>query len=76
MRTHEERLTDYIQGLPQRVGEHNALLLKEFTEKYYSLNSEPTASRIIKEALDAKRIRAFDDDSSKKFMKYVPDWAR
>jgi ATP-dependent DNA helicase RecG len=35
-----------------------------------------TASRIIKEALDAKKIRAHDEDSSKKFMKYVPDWAQ
>ncbi len=33
-----------------------------------------TASRIIKEALDAKRIRAYDEASSKKYMKYVPGW--
>ena len=35
-----------------------------------------TASRIIKEALDAKRIRAHDELSSRKFMKYVPWWAQ
>jgi ATP-dependent DNA helicase RecG len=34
-----------------------------------------TASRIIKETLDAEQIRAHDEDSSKKFMKYVPWWA-
>jgi len=47
MRTHEERLKDYIQNLPKRVGNHNAPLLTEFTKKYYSLNSEPSASRIL-----------------------------
>jgi ATP-dependent DNA helicase RecG len=35
-----------------------------------------TASRIIKEAIDAKRIRPHDEASSKKFMKYVPWWAQ
>ena len=35
-----------------------------------------TASRIIKEALDAKKIRAYDEASSRKFMKYVPWWVQ
>jgi predicted HTH transcriptional regulator len=34
-----------------------------------------SASRIIKETSDAKKIRAHDDASSRKFMKYVPWWA-
>lgn len=34
-----------------------------------------TASRLIKEAVAAKQIRAYDPDSSKKYMKYVPWWA-
>jgi len=34
-----------------------------------------TASRLIKEAVEAGRIRPHDPDASKKFMKYVPWWA-
>ncbi len=35
-----------------------------------------TASRIIKETLDAGLIQPHDPAASKKFMKYVPSWAR
>ncbi len=34
-----------------------------------------TASRLIKEALVAKRIRPYDESVGKKFVKYVPFWA-
>ena len=34
-----------------------------------------TASRLIKEAVEAGRILPYDPDASKKFMKYVPWWA-
>ncbi|HZK67368.1 MAG TPA: transcriptional regulator, partial [Chloroflexota bacterium] len=34
-----------------------------------------TASRLIKEAVDAGFIRAHDPDSSRRLMKYVPFWA-
>ena len=34
-----------------------------------------TASRLIKEALEAKMIRPYDETASRKFMKYVPFWA-
>ena len=34
-----------------------------------------TASRIIRETVDAGRIRAYDETASKKFMKYIPWWA-
>ena len=34
-----------------------------------------TASRLIKEALTAKVIRAHDEDASRKYMKYLPAWA-
>jgi ATP-dependent DNA helicase RecG len=34
-----------------------------------------TASRIIKETLEAELIRPYDDTASRKFMKYVPWWA-
>jgi ATP-dependent DNA helicase RecG len=33
------------------------------------------ASRLIKEALNAKVIRPYNEDASRKFMKYVPAWA-
>ena len=34
------------------------------------------ASRLIKDALSAKVIRPHDEDASRKYMKYVPAWAR
>lgn len=34
-----------------------------------------TASRIIKETLEAKLIRPYDEDAGRKFMKYVPEWS-
>ncbi|MBF0413475.1 MAG: putative DNA binding domain-containing protein [Desulfamplus sp.] len=34
------------------------------------------ASRIIKDTLDEKLIYPFDSESSKKYMKYIPWWAR
>jgi ATP-dependent DNA helicase RecG len=34
-----------------------------------------TASRIIKETLDAGLVRAYDESASRKFMRYVPCWA-
>ena len=34
-----------------------------------------TASRIIRETVDAGKIRAYDDAAAKKFMKYIPWWA-
>lgn len=33
-----------------------------------------TASRLIKEALDAGMIRQYDENSGRRFMKYVPFW--
>lgn len=33
------------------------------------------ASRLIKEAVEAKQIVPFDEDASRKFMKYIPWWA-
>ena len=33
------------------------------------------ASRLIKDALSARVIRAHDEDASRKYMKYVPAWA-
>ncbi len=33
------------------------------------------ASRLIKDALNAKVIRPYNEDASRKFMKYVPAWA-
>jgi len=33
-------------------------------------------SRIIKDTLDAGLIMAYDEDASRKFMKYIPCWAR
>ena len=33
------------------------------------------ASQIIKETLETKRIRPYDESASRKFMKYVPFWA-
>lgn len=35
-----------------------------------------TASRIIRETADAQLIRPYDETSGKKFMKYIPFWAR
>ena len=34
-----------------------------------------TVSRIIKDALNAKKIKAYDVDAAKKMMKYIPYWA-
>lgn len=34
-----------------------------------------TASRLIKEAIEAGTIRPYDDSAARKFMKYVPHWA-
>ncbi|MGH8497355.1 MAG: ATP-binding protein [Methylococcales bacterium] len=34
-----------------------------------------TASRIIKETLDANLVRPYDESASRKFMRYVPWWA-
>jgi len=34
-----------------------------------------TASRIIKETLDAGLVRPYDESASRKFMRYVPFWA-
>lgn len=33
------------------------------------------ASRIIRETIEAKMIKPYDQNASKKFMKYVPSWA-
>lgn len=33
------------------------------------------ASRLIKEALQAKRVKPYDDTASRKLMKYIPFWA-
>lgn len=33
------------------------------------------ASRIIKESLETKKIRTYDDSASKKYKKYIPSWA-
>jgi ATP-dependent DNA helicase RecG len=38
-------------------------------------HNSSTASRIIKETLEAKLIQPYDESASKKFMKYVPFWA-
>lgn len=34
-----------------------------------------TASRLIKEAIEAERIKVYDTTSSRKYMKYTPHWA-
>jgi len=34
-----------------------------------------TASRIIKETLEAGLVRPYDESASRKFMRYVPFWA-
>lgn len=34
-----------------------------------------TASRLIREAVDAKVIEPFDENAAPKLMKYVPFWA-
>lgn len=34
-----------------------------------------TVSRVIKDAVDAEEIRAYDADAGRKYMKYVPFWA-
>lgn len=39
------------------------------------IQNSATASRLIKEALEADRIRPYDESASRKFMKYVPFWA-
>ncbi|MEW6326347.1 MAG: transcriptional regulator, partial [Thermodesulfobacteriota bacterium] len=39
------------------------------------LQNSATASRLIKEALEAGWIRPYDESASRKFMKYVPFWA-
>lgn len=33
------------------------------------------ASRLIKDAIDAKLIKPYDENAGKKFMKYIPYWA-
>jgi ATP-dependent DNA helicase RecG len=38
-------------------------------------HNSAVASRIIKETLETKLIRPYDESASKKFMKYVPFWA-
>lgn len=40
-----------------------------------SEKNSAAASRIIKEALETGKIRAYDESASRKFMKYVPWWA-
>ena len=37
-------------------------------------SSSGTASRIIKEAIDRKYIRAYDPDTAPRYMKYIPIW--
>lgn len=50
----------------------NASLRKRFAiEEKNSAN----ASRMIKEAIEAKRIKPHDTTASKKYMKYTPHWA-
>jgi len=34
-----------------------------------------TASRMIRESVEAQMIRPYDETASKKFMKYIPFWA-
>lgn len=38
-------------------------------------NNRATVSRYIREAVDAGLIRPFDEQASRKMMKYVPFWA-
>ena len=38
-------------------------------------NSSPTASRIIRDAVEAKKIKAFDSSTAPRYMKYIPFWA-
>jgi predicted HTH transcriptional regulator len=68
-----------------RATYHHACLC--YVERNYMTNStlrkrfgieeqnSAMASRIIKDALEAKEIRPLDENSSKKYMKYVPMWA-
>jgi ATP-dependent DNA helicase RecG len=39
------------------------------------LKNNAMASRLIREALEAGAIRAYDDAAAKKLMRYVPFWA-
>ncbi len=41
----------------------------------HAARNSSTASRLIKEALEAKQIRPHDELASRKLMKYVPWWA-
>jgi len=39
-------------------------------------NNSAITSRIIKETLEAEMLYPFDPKSSRKFMKYIPWWAK
>ena len=50
----------------------NASLRERFGIDY---KNSAIASRIIKETLESKLIRPYDETSSRKYMKYIPFWA-
>ena len=58
----------YIQGEALT----NSSLRERFSVKESSAGS---ISRLIKEAVEMKRIKALDPDTARRYMKYIPIWA-
>jgi len=56
----------------QREYMTNATLRERFG---ISIQNSATASRLIKEAVEAGMLRPYDEAAPRKFMKYVPYWA-
>ncbi|AQV99408.1 transcriptional regulator (plasmid) [Cupriavidus necator] len=56
----------------QREYMTNATLRERFG---ITIQNSATASRLIKEAVDAGMLRPYDEAAPRKFMKYVPYWA-
>jgi len=46
MQNREEQLNNYLENINEKVGEHNAELVKEFVESYKALPDNPSTRRI------------------------------
>ena len=43
----QERLENYLHNLPEKLGQPNAAIIRNYCEKYASLPSEPSEGRIL-----------------------------
>ena len=74
--TSKERLwACYLHACVRYV--EDQFLTNATLRRRFGLDEESSAniSRLIREALEAKLVKAYDPETAKRYMKYVPFWA-